>query len=75
MAPEGRRHGRWIAVEVKLGGTRGIDSAAASLLRLAAKVDTARAGPPTKLVVLTASGYSYERPDGVSVASISALGP
>ena len=66
---------RWIAVEVKLGSTRGIDSAAASLLRLAAKVDTARAGPPTKLVVLTASGYSYERPDGVSVASISALGP
>ena len=67
--------GRWIAVEVKLGNPRGIDSAAASLLRLAAKVDTTRTGPPSKLVVITASGYSYERPDGVSVASITTLGP
>ena len=67
--------GRWIAVEVKLGSAQGIDAAAASLLRLAAKVDTDRAGPPAKLVVVTASGYSYERPDGVSVASITTLGP
>ena len=67
--------GRWIAVEVKLGSARGIDSAATSLLRLAAKIDTARVGPPAKLVVVTASGYSYERPDGVAVASITTLGP
>ena len=67
--------GRWIAVEVKLGSTRGIDAAAASLLRLAAKVDTDRTGPPAKLLIITASGYSYERPDGVSVASITTLAP
>lgn len=67
--------GRWIAVEIKLGSIRGIDAAAESLRRLAAKVDTDRAGPPAKLVVVTASGYSYERPDGVSVASITTLGP
>ena len=67
--------GRWIAAEVKLGSPRGIDSAATSLLRLAAKIDTARVGPPAKLVVVTASGYSYERPDGVAVASITTLGP
>ena len=67
--------GRWIAAEVKLGSTRGIDAAAASLLRLAAKVDTDRTGPPAKLLVITASGYSYERPDGVSVASITTLAP
>ena len=67
--------GRWVAVEVKLGSDQSIDSAAASLLRLAAKINTARAGPPAKLVVVTASGYSYERPDGVSVASITTLGP
>ena len=67
--------GRWIAVEVKLGSAHGIDTAAESLRRLAAKVDADRIGPLAKLVVVTASGFSYERPDGVGVASITALGP
>lgn len=67
--------GRWMAVEVKLGSAQGIDDAAASLLRLAAKVNTDRVGRPSKLVVITASGYSYDRPDGVAVVSISALAP
>ena len=67
--------GRWTAVEVKLGSARGIDDAAASLLRLAAKVDTDRVGQPSRLVVVTASGYSYDRPDGVAVVSVSALAP
>ena len=67
--------GRWTAVEVKLGSARGIDDAAASLLRLASKVDTDRVGQPSRLVVVTASGYSYDRPDGVAVVSVSALAP
>ncbi|WP_419552324.1 ATP-binding protein [Candidatus Poriferisodalis sp.] len=67
--------GRWMAVEVTLGSAHGIDDAAKALLRLAAKVDTDRVGPPSKLVVITASGYSYDRPDGVAVVSVSALAP
>ena len=67
--------GRWMALEVKLGSTQGIDDAATSLQRLAAKIDTDRVGPPSNLVVITASGYSYQRPDGIAVVSATALAP
>ena len=33
------------------------------------------AGDPAKLMVITAGGYAYERPDGVCVVPITALGP
>ncbi len=69
------RDGRWGALEVKLGGERAIDAAAAGLLRFAAKVDTSRTGPPAFLGVLTASGYGYARPDGILVIPIGAFGP
>ena len=67
--------GRWIAVEVKLGGAQLIDAGAASLQRLRAKAVADRIEPPSKLLVVTATGYGYERPDGVAVAPITALGP
>ena len=70
-----RPDGAWIAVEVKLGGEAAIDAAAVGLLRLAQKVDTDRAGAPSRLVVVTASGYGYQRPDNVAVVPITALGP
>ncbi len=69
------RNGVWLAVEVKLGRRKGIDQAARSLLRLRDKVDKERIGEPVKLIVITATGYGYERPDGVSVVPITALGP
>ena len=64
--------GRWAAFEVKLG-QREIDSAAKQLIRLRDRVDTAVAGEPTALVVLTATGYGYVRKDGVVVVPIGAL--
>ena len=67
--------GRWLAAEVKLGGQDGIEHAARSLLRLREKIDADRMGEPSKLLVITASGYGYDRPDGVSVAPITCLGP
>lgn len=69
------RDGRWIAAEIKLGAQQGIDHAARSLLRLADKVDTSRLGEPSKLLVITATGYGYDREDGVSVVPITALAP
>ena len=68
-------HGRWIAVEVKLGGAQLIDAGAASLLRLRAKAEADGFRPPAKLLVVTATGYGYERADGVAVAPVTALGP
>ena len=67
--------GRWIAAEVKLGGAAAIDKGAESLRRLLAKLDRAKTGDPAKLVVITATGYAYERPDGVAVAPITSLAP
>ncbi|MDE0667687.1 MAG: hypothetical protein OXI48_01470 [bacterium] len=65
---------RWIPVEVKLGEGR-VDDAAQSLLRASAEVDTSDRGEPANMLVVTAAGYAYRRPDGVSVAPIGALGP
>ena len=69
------RDGRWIAVEIKLGGQPWINEAAHSLLKLRAKIDTERVGEPAKLLIITATGYGYDRPDGTTVVPITALGP
>lgn|SRR5690554_164577 len=63
--------GDWMAFEMKLGVGQ-VDAAARNLLRLR---DTVAADPPVALVVITATGYAYLRPDGVSVVPISLLGP
>ncbi len=68
--------GEWLAAEAKLGGDKAIDAAARSLLKLRDRVDTAAAGEPAGLLVVTAFGnYAYTRPDGVAVTPVSALGP
>lgn len=67
--------GSWIAFEIKLGGHERIDQAAKNLLRFRDRVDTSKTGEPAKLAVITATGYAIERPDGVAVIPIGALGP
>ena len=67
--------GRWVAAEVKLGGAAAIDKAARALRRLTDKLDRAKTGDPAKLVVITAGGYAFERPDGIAVVPITSLGP
>ena len=67
--------GRWLAAEVKLGARAGVDHAAAALLKLRDRVDTTVIGPPSDMVVITATGHGYRRPDGVFVAPIGVLGP
>ena len=70
-----RRNGDWIAVEIKLGGRVAVDAAAASLRKLRDRIDPAEVGAPKRLVVLTATGYAYERTDGVAVVPITSLAP
>ena len=68
--------GAWAAFEVKLGGERAIEHAAASLTKLAGRVDDAVRGRLAALAVVTATGgYAYQRPDGVSVIPVTTLGP
>ena len=66
--------GRWAAFEIKLGGAL-IEEGAANLLRFAERVDTAKCGEPAALAVITATGYGFQRDDGVAVIPIGALGP
>lgn len=66
--------GRWAAFEVKLGVGR-VDEAAESLLTFKDRVDTRRSGPPAALGVIVATGFGYQRPDGIAVIPIGALGP
>ena len=65
---------RWGAFEVKLGAAR-IDEGAASLLKLASKIDMTLTGEPSVLGVITPGGYGYVRPDGVAVIPMTTLGP
>lgn len=69
-----RRDGTWAAFEVKLG-PNAADQGAASLLRLADRIDRDRHPAPAALVVVTGWGYAYRRPDGVQVVPIGTLGP
>lgn len=48
---------------------------AANLLKMADRVDSKINGAPTFLAVVTASGSSYKRQDGVLVLPIGVLGP
>ena len=70
-----RPDGTWAAAEVKLGGAADVDRGARTLRRLRDKLDRARTRDPARLIVITAGGYAYERPDGVCVVPITALGP
>ena len=64
--------GAWAAFEVKLGSSPAVvDGAAANLIRLASVVD---GPPPAALAVVTGTGYSFARPDGVLQIAVGALG-
>ena len=71
-----RDDGTWLAAEVKLSHRPdSVDAAAASLLRLRGKVSAALRTELAALVVITARGAAYRRPDGVCVTPITSLGP
>lgn len=66
--------GRWAAVEIKLGGEKLIEEGASSLKRLKKKIDeNSSERSPEFLMVLTATGAMYQRPDGVIVMPINCL--
>jgi predicted AAA+ superfamily ATPase len=69
----GQNSGAWAAFEVKLGiGMH--DEAAKNLLKLNDVIDASKFSKPASLNIITGTGMSYTRPDGVNVVSISALG-
>lgn len=70
------RGGRYGLIEVKLGGSSGIEEGAATLKALAERIDTDKMRKPSFLMVLTAVGqFAYTRKDGVLVVPIGCLKP
>ena len=66
-------NGDWCAFEIKLG-TGQIDEAATNLLRFARLVNTDKCPAPKSLNIITGTGMSYTRKDGVNVISMASLG-
>ena len=69
------RNGLYGLVEIKIGGSEAIESAAKTLKNLAEKIDYDRMKRPSFLMVLTAVGkYAYRRPeDDILVVPIGCL--
>jgi predicted AAA+ superfamily ATPase len=66
-------NGDWCAFEIKLG-TSQFDEAAASLKKLASILDPQKTMTPRSLNIITGTGISYTRNDGINVISLSSLG-
>lgn len=70
------RDGRYGLIEIKLGGKSEIEHGAATLQKLAGKLDYDRMKEPSFLMVLVGKGkYAYQREDGVFVVPVGSLGP
>ncbi len=65
--------GDWCAFEIKLGIGQ-IEEAAKNLLKFASIIDKKRVNPPKSLSIITGTGISYTRNDGINVISLSSLG-
>jgi len=63
----------WCAFEIKLG-TGQIEEAAASLNKFVSILDKERVQPPKSLNIITGTGISYTRKDGINVISLASLG-
>lgn len=68
-----KRNGDYAAFEVKLGVGH-IDEAAKSLKKFATNIDNSKTPPPKSLNIITGTGMSYRRPDGINVISLASLG-
>ena len=67
-------YGSWAAIEIKLGHTH-IAEAVESLKKVKNKIDLELAGEPSFMAVVTATGSSYQRADGIYVLPIGTLRP
>lgn len=68
-----KRNGDYAAFEIKLG-VGFINEAAENLKKFAANIDTEKMESPKSLNIITGTGMSYRRPDGINVISLASLG-
>ena len=65
--------GAWAAFEVKLGIGM-LDAAANNLLKFNGLIDEKKCRKPASLNIITGTGMSFTRPDGINVISLASLG-
>lgn len=68
-----KRNGDYAAFEIKLG-VGYIDEAAINLNKFASNIDTNKMEKPKSLNIITGTGISYQRADGINVISLASLG-
>ena len=66
-------NGDWCAFEIKLG-TGQIEDAAMNLKKFVAQLDPKKTKAPVSMNIITGTGISYTRNDGINVISIGSLG-
>jgi len=68
-----KHNGDWCAFEVKLGSGK-IEEAARALKKFESKLDLKKTKPPRSLNIITGTGISYTRKDGINVIALASLG-
>jgi hypothetical protein len=68
-----RRNGDYAAFEIKLG-VGYIEEAAENLKKFESRIDSTKMDLPKSLNIITGTGVSYRRPDGINVISLGSLG-
>jgi uncharacterized protein len=68
-----KRNGNYAAFEIKLG-VGYIDEAAGNLKKFEKNIDIAKMDVPKSLNIITGTGMTYRRPDGINVISLASLG-
>ena len=68
-----KRNGDFAAFEIKLG-VGYIDEAAENLKKFVGNIDTSHMDLPKSLNIITGTGMTYRRPDGINVISLASLG-
>jgi len=66
-------NGDWLAFEIKLGSGQ-VEEAAANLKKIVTVLDLDKVKTPKSLNIITGTGVSYTRADGINVISIASLG-
>ncbi len=68
-----KRNGNYAAFEVKLG-VGYIEQAAENLKKFDEQIDRSKMDPPKSLNIITGTGMSYRRSDGINVISLASPG-
>lgn len=68
-----KRNGNYAAFEIKLG-VGYIDEAAKNLKKFEKNIDIAKMDVPKSLNIITGTGMTYRRPDGINMISLASLG-